>query len=151
MHLVVKKLDLLWDGYLPRDSMAGDQYRQVFCHAKPLIDHAFKVERPAFVRTWWFDRYFANVIDLRNGPFPTRGKFYSVERLFSETDRAVAYYLMELGWQVRLTMHSIERQEFITLAVFSGQGALLQENQEYSLQTLSAQEAIPEHRVPSYA
>lgn len=145
MHLTISKLDLIWDGYLPRDSMAGDRYRELFCTAKPLIDYAFKVDRAAFVRVWWFDRYLPNVVDLsRIVGWPRYGRFYPVDILKSETDQKIAYYLAELCWQVRLAIHSIERQEYMTLVVFSAEGAILKEKEEYRLRSLEDQEALPE-------
>ncbi len=145
MHLTISKLDLIWDGFLPRDSMAGDRYRQVFCSAKPLIDYAFKVDRTAFVRVWWFDRYLPNVLDMsRISGWPKYGRFYPVDFLLSETDRLIAYYLAELGWQVRLGMYSIDRQEYMTLVVFSAEGAILKEREEYMLRSLRDQLAFPE-------
>jgi len=134
MRLTIKKLDLVWDGFLPRDSMAGDRYREVFCLAKPLIDYAFKVDRPGYIRVWWFDRYIPNVVSLRG--WPKAGRFYPLDLLKAETDLQIGYYLMELGWQVKLAVHSIERQEYVTLAVFSGRGAILEENEDYKLLTL---------------
>lgn len=144
MQLSVVKLDLLWDGFLPRDSLGGDQYRQVFCSAKPLIDYAFKVEKPGYIRVWWFDRYLPNVINLfKTWGWPRRGHFYSPTILRSESDRMVANYLAELGWEVQVAIHSIERQEFATLAVFSPTCAILEENEEYNLKDLAEREPIP--------
>jgi hypothetical protein len=144
MNLTVKKLDLFWDGQLPRDSMGGNSHRQIFCEAKPLIDYAFKVERPAFVRVWWFDRQLDQVVDmLQLGERPKSGRFYMPYVLNSETDRFVADYLSELGWQVRICVKSIDRLEYAMLAVFSSQGALLQDDDTYSLRVLEAQAQPP--------
>ncbi|HLK16000.1 MAG TPA: hypothetical protein VKT78_14435 [Fimbriimonadaceae bacterium] len=144
MNLAVKRLDLLWDGDLPRDSMAGEKHRHLFGEAKPLIDYAFKVDRPAFVRVWWFDRHLDRVVDFeRLGARPRLGHFYLADYLRSETDRLVADYLSELGWQVRFTLKSIKRREFAVLAVFSAQGATLQENDRYRLKTLVEAELPP--------
>ena len=144
MHLAVKRLDLLWDGDLPRDSMAGDKHRQVFGEAKPLIDYAFKVERPAFVRVWWFDRQLERVIDIdRLGARPKIGQFYFSDLLQSETDCQVAAYLGELGWQVRLAVKSIKRQEYVVLVVFSPEGAVLKEDEYYKLRMLTEEDDLP--------
>lgn len=144
MNLAVQKLDLLWDNDLPRDSMAGDMHRQIFGQAKPLIDYAFKVDRAAFVRVWWFDRHISRVVDSNQiGGRMRRGAFYTVDNLISDTDRMVADYLVELGWQVRLSVKSIDRQEFCVLVVFSAQGALMQDNEFYHLKTLTEQELPP--------
>jgi hypothetical protein len=133
----------LWEGDLPFDSLFGDKYRQVFCEAKPLIDYAFEVDRAGFVRVWCFDRYLPSVIDMTamNGR-PDKGKFYPVDDLLSETDKGVAGYLSELGWQVRFTVKSIRRLEFIVLAVLSAEGALLEESEECKLRALEAREII---------
>lgn len=145
MNLAVKKLDLVWDGDLPRDSMASDMHRHLFGEAKPLIDYAFKVDRPAFVRVWWFDRQLDRVFDIvKLGSRPKLGQFYYVDYLRSETDIMVADYLAELGWQVRLTLKSINRQEYVVLAIFSPEGAILQESDFYKLRTLIDEEAPPE-------
>jgi len=144
VRLSVQKLNLYFDGYLPRDSMVGDRFREVFTLAKPLIDYAFKVERPAYVRVWWFDRYLNNVVDLDHiGRRPKLGKFYLIDLLKSETDREIALYLAELGWQVRLTLLSIDRQEYMALVVFSAEGAILEESEDFKLLTLEAQEFLP--------
>lgn len=144
MNLAVKKLDLIWDGDLPRDSMAGDKHRHLFGEAKPLIDYAFKVDRPAFVRVWWFDRQLERVIDLEKlGGRPKLGQFYYADLLQSHTDILVADYLAELGWQVRLTLKSIKRQEYVVLAVFSPEGAILQEREYYKLRTLTEADDAP--------
>jgi hypothetical protein len=124
--------------------MAADYYRALFSEAKPLIDYAFKVDRPAFVRVWWFDRYIDNVTDLGTwGIRPKLGRFYPCDFLVSETDREIACYLTELGWQVRVTMMSIDRQEYMVLVVFSPEGAVLQESEAYTLLSLEAQEFLP--------
>ena len=143
MNLAVKKLDLFWDGELPRDSMAGDRHRHVFCEAKPLIDYAFKVEKPAFVRVWWFDRMLDQVFDVKHVGRPRKGQFYMPDLLLSDTDRYVADYLSELGWQVRLTVKSIKRQEYITLSVFSAQGAILEDDESYKVKVLEEQGLPP--------
>jgi hypothetical protein len=144
LNLAVKKLDLIWDGDLPRESMAGDMHRHLFGEAKPLIDYAFKVDRPAFVRVWWFDRQLERVFDLdKLGGRPKLGQFYYVDYLRAMSDIMVADYLAELGWQVRLTLKSIKRQEFVVLAVFSPEGAILKENDFYKLRTLTEQELPP--------
>ncbi len=117
----------------------------LFCDAKPKIDYAFKVDRLAFVRCWWFDRQIEQVMDF--GPVsmrPKRGVYYPIDALRAETDREVAYYLAELGWQVRVTMLSIDRLEFMVLVVFSAEGAVLQDNEEYSLKSLEAEYIWPE-------
>ena len=144
MNLAVKKLDLIWDGDLPRDSMAGDMHRHLFGEAKPLIDYAFKVDRPAFVRVWWFDRQLERVIDIEKlGGRPKLGQFYYADLLQSHTDILVADYLAELGWQVRLALKSIRRQEYVVLAVFSPEGAILKEDEFYTLRSLTEEEDAP--------
>jgi len=148
MNLAVNKLDLIWDGDLPRDSMAGDMHRHLFGEAKPLIDYAFKVDRPAFVRVWWFDRQLDRVMDLEKlGGRPKLGQFYYADLLQSHSDILVADYLAELGWQVRLTLKSIKRQEYVVLAVFSPEGAILRESEFYKLRKLLDEENLPEEEV----
>jgi hypothetical protein len=143
VRLTVQKLNLFFDGYLPRDSMVGDRFREVFSCAKPLIDYAFKVDRTAYVRVWWFDRYLDLVVEKILMGRPRLGRFYTTDFLRSETDREVAAYLEELGYQVRLTLMSIDRQEYMVLVVFSAQGAILEEGEECKLLTLEAKELLP--------
>jgi hypothetical protein len=143
MAVCVRKGNLLVDGDLPRDSLLGGSHRYVFCEAKPLIDREFKVNRPNFILAWVFDRQIERVFD--SGPMklrPKRGKFYDIYTLRSQTDREVAHYLIELGWQVRLTVVSLQRQEFLCIAIFSAEGALLKEREEFFLKSLEAEEAF---------
>lgn len=147
---MVRYMNLTLDGYLPKDSLFGGRHRMLFGEAKPKIDYAFKVDRLAFVRCWWFDRQIENVMDF--GPVsmrPKRELFYPIDALRSETDREVAYYLAELGWQVKVTMLSIDRLEYMVLVVFSAEGAVLKESEEYSLRSLEAEDSWPlvEHKV----
>ena len=44
--------------------MVGDRFREVFSYAKPIIDYAFKVEKPGYIRVWWYDRYLSNVVEM---------------------------------------------------------------------------------------
>ena len=144
MQFSIDGLNLVLDGSLPKDSLFGGRHRQVFCEAKPKIDYAFKVDRLAFVRCWWFDRQLEQVLDF--GPFqlrPKRGVLYPVGALRAETDREIGYYLCELGWQVRVTMLSIDRLEFMVLVVFSAEGAILEENEEFLLKSVEAEDCWP--------
>ena len=125
--------------------MVGDRFREVFSNAKQLIDYAFKVDKPGYLRVWWFDRYLTNVVEMTTlGERPKLGRFYTTDLLRSITDREIADYLTELGWQVRWTMLSIDRLEYIVLVIFSPQGAILQEAEEYKLLSREAEEDLPE-------
>lgn len=144
LKLLIRNLDLLFDGYLPRDSMVGDRFREVLSCAKPLIDYAFKVDKPGYIRVWWFDRYLGNVVDMTTlGRRPKLGRFYTIDHLKSATDREVAEYLIELGWQVRFAMLSIDRIEYIVLVVFSAEGAIMKADERYHLLTRAAEEELP--------
>ena len=145
MHLEVKGLRLLFDGYLPCDSVSGESYMQLFSVAKPLIDYAFKVDKPGYLLVWQFDRYLFRVVDTDVLGFtPELWQFYPVELLRSESDLAVAHYLESLGWQVKVTKVSLDRQEYIVLAIFDAQGAILEEAEAYSLKRLFDSEAWPD-------
>ncbi len=116
---------------------------QLFSTAKPAIDYAFKVERPGYILVWLLDRYLPRVLDIEVLGFTQLGLFYTVDILRSESDRQVAYYLESLGWQVRVTKLSVDRQEFLVLAVFSAQGAIMKEAKEFYLLSLSGEEEWP--------
>lgn len=143
MDLEVKGMRLLFDGFLPCDSLSGDSYMQLFSTAKPILDYAFKVERPGYILVWQFDRYLFRVMDESIVQWLDLGRFYPKWVLKSESDLQVAEYLEALGWQVRVTKLSIDRQEFLVLAIFSAQGAILEEAEEFSLLSLTAHEEWP--------
>lgn len=134
----------MFDGFLPCDSISGDRYMQIFSTAKPTIDYAFKVERPGYILVWLFDRYLPRVLDVEVLGFAQLGVFYTVDILRSESDREVASYLESLGWQVRVTKLSVDRQEFLVLAIFSAQGAIMKEAKEFYLLSLSGEEEWPQ-------
>ncbi|MEA2553136.1 MAG: hypothetical protein QOJ65_1312, partial [Fimbriimonadaceae bacterium] len=107
------------------------------------IDYAFKVERPGYILVWQFDRYLPRVLDIEVIGFTQLGRFYTADILRSASDQQVAEYLESLGWQVRVTKLSMDRQEFLVLAIFSAQGAILEEAEEFYLRCLSAPDDWP--------
>lgn len=145
MQLAIQNLELLLNGELPNDTMCGDSYRQLFCTAKPLIDYAFKVEKPGYLRVYCFDRYLPGVIDLRTVGHRLRvGQFYPLGCLLSGSDLSVAYYLYELGWQTLVTVRSIKHLEYAVLAIFQAETAFLRESEEYRLHSMEEEAVWPE-------
>jgi hypothetical protein len=139
----VKGTCLLGDGYLPRDSIWADSYRRVFFEIKSEIDFAFKVERPPYIFVWWFDEYVGQTLDLRFMVRPVLGKFYPIDLLVSDSQKEIGQYLESLGYQVRFALMSIDRQEYVVLAVFSAQGAILEEAADAYLKVLEYEEPCP--------